>query len=443
MDSKNQQDLIEARERVARLFDLYHHELVARARRFFRDWDTADDVVQETFLKAYQSAQTLKDINCAKAWIFTILTNTARIIWAKSKKMSFSLESLDEAQEPQVPVSDEVERKELLEHFLASNGNLPSLPKKLRPFGAAIVRQLSTGFFDSSALVQELGMTHSAFQRAMQRFRQTLFRADPMLGITYTFDKYSLNGSDGAFYRMAKAMREAGPDRCLSLSDGIRGWIAGLRDKAKRTPEQEKTKALEMMFARAKCRGAVALVAAAKVVQDNALKCFAYKLHAYMLRDLAFAQWPRMDEIENHKVFAQSCRATLHSLYSAECQMRKILWRQINVVNADMCAVSDVVRDVFTFVIKARALAREVIEVFFPCNPAQWLDTVEQLLFNYEYHQEMADFPMHVLLLRNRTTFQPLSVQYAQSMTVLAKNIEELKTVIDTRRIQIPNTTRS
>ncbi len=81
------------------LFERYQTEALRAAYLICGNRADAEDVVQETFLKCYQSLGQLKDPACAKAWLFRILTRTAWQICAKHKK-EMPVEALYDDQAP-------------------------------------------------------------------------------------------------------------------------------------------------------------------------------------------------------------------------------------------------------------------------------------------------------------------------------------------------------
>lgn len=81
------------------LFEAYQTEALRAAYLICGNRADAEDVVQETFLKCYQSLDHLHDSTCAKAWLFRILTRTAWRVCAKHKK-EMPVETLYDNQEP-------------------------------------------------------------------------------------------------------------------------------------------------------------------------------------------------------------------------------------------------------------------------------------------------------------------------------------------------------
>ena len=76
----------------AELVELVPH-LRAFARTFHRDPSRADDLVQETILKAWENAEKFQEGTSIRAWAFTILRNT---FLSERRKLGREVEDVDE-----------------------------------------------------------------------------------------------------------------------------------------------------------------------------------------------------------------------------------------------------------------------------------------------------------------------------------------------------------
>jgi RNA polymerase sigma-70 factor (ECF subfamily) len=86
----------DAAARVGTLFDVYHPRLYRLARRMVRDPDAARDLVQETFLRAARSPQTIPaDTTGEEAWLVRVLINLCRDRWRRQT----TRERLDDGQQ--------------------------------------------------------------------------------------------------------------------------------------------------------------------------------------------------------------------------------------------------------------------------------------------------------------------------------------------------------
>ena len=75
----------EPAERLAALFDAHHQRLYRLARRLTSTADDARDLVQETFLRAAKSPQSIPDgpSQHAEAWLVRVLVNLQRDEWRR------------------------------------------------------------------------------------------------------------------------------------------------------------------------------------------------------------------------------------------------------------------------------------------------------------------------------------------------------------------------
>jgi len=76
----------EKKKRFEKLFIPLIDRLYNMALRITRNPDDADDLVQETYLKAYRFFNNFQVNTNARAWIMTIMMNTFRTRYRKSQK---------------------------------------------------------------------------------------------------------------------------------------------------------------------------------------------------------------------------------------------------------------------------------------------------------------------------------------------------------------------
>jgi RNA polymerase sigma-70 factor (ECF subfamily) len=77
------------REAFAALFDRYQTPIVNYLYRVVGDWETANDLAQDSFLKAYQAlARTDTDLQLAP-WLYRIATNTALDALRRRKRITW------------------------------------------------------------------------------------------------------------------------------------------------------------------------------------------------------------------------------------------------------------------------------------------------------------------------------------------------------------------
>jgi RNA polymerase sigma-70 factor (ECF subfamily) len=90
----------DAAERLASLFDIHHERLYRLARRLSRNADDARDLVQETFLRAARSPDSVpSEAPNDEAWLVRVLINICRDRWRQTANRA-RLDPLGAATQP-------------------------------------------------------------------------------------------------------------------------------------------------------------------------------------------------------------------------------------------------------------------------------------------------------------------------------------------------------
>jgi len=84
-------------EAFSMLVDRYKNRLLNFVYRFVKDYDVAEDIVQETFLRVFRKRRDYKAIANFSTWIFTIAGNLAKSELRRRKRWRFlSIDATDE-----------------------------------------------------------------------------------------------------------------------------------------------------------------------------------------------------------------------------------------------------------------------------------------------------------------------------------------------------------
>lgn len=91
--------------------ELYNKRLFHVAYCITRDYYLAQDVVQETFIKAYQKMETIQDKEKIGAWLSSIATRTAIDFVRKERKTNERLSNYTELENTNVKMNQNVEEE--------------------------------------------------------------------------------------------------------------------------------------------------------------------------------------------------------------------------------------------------------------------------------------------------------------------------------------------
>jgi RNA polymerase sigma-70 factor (ECF subfamily) len=105
--------------RVGALFDHHHQRLFRLARRLSRNTDDARDLVQETFLRAARSPQSVPEgASNEEAWLVRVLINICRDRWRHSAVQTRARVNGAVAAEPAFNPEPQLIAKSLVRHAL-------------------------------------------------------------------------------------------------------------------------------------------------------------------------------------------------------------------------------------------------------------------------------------------------------------------------------------
>jgi RNA polymerase sigma-70 factor, ECF subfamily len=140
----------------------YSADLYRYAWWLCRDRHLAEDVVQETFARAWKSWTELRDVALAKAWLMTILRNELARAFSRSKP-TVDLDAVAEGELPALPsFESQLETAELVS-LLPETYREPLLLQVL-------------GGFSCAEIAGMLGTTEGAVMTRLTRARQAMRR---------------------------------------------------------------------------------------------------------------------------------------------------------------------------------------------------------------------------------------------------------------------------
>ena len=158
------------RRAFSRLMEPYRRELVAYCYRLTRSLSEAEDLAQESFLRAFKAMDSFEGRATPRAWLYRIAHNLCLNHVQRRPPSWESLEELDEAHTPAAPETAEAvgqDREDLRLGFVAL---VQSLPPQQR--AALVLRDVLGWSAEETARILET--TVPAVKNSLARARQTL-----------------------------------------------------------------------------------------------------------------------------------------------------------------------------------------------------------------------------------------------------------------------------
>jgi RNA polymerase sigma-70 factor (ECF subfamily) len=153
----------DGRTSITELFESMRPDLLRFAHWLARDRSVAEDIVQESLLRAWRSRDTLKDRGAARAWLLTIVRREHARLYERKR---LELVSLDEALESQAPARATDPDGEL---FTLRNA-IMKLPIEYRE---PLLLQVLGGF-STEEIARELALSSTAVLTRLFRARNKL-----------------------------------------------------------------------------------------------------------------------------------------------------------------------------------------------------------------------------------------------------------------------------
>ncbi len=152
---------------VASLYEAYQRPILVYLRRLVSDYEVAEDLCQETFIKALRRWDTRDPEASVSAWLYRIATNTAYDFLRRRRRIHFttlcdSMHAYCTAESPELHIGDQ----EPVQQALAQLPSIYRLPLLLH----------SCGGHSTQEIALKLGCSNSAVKtrlfRARARFRE-------------------------------------------------------------------------------------------------------------------------------------------------------------------------------------------------------------------------------------------------------------------------------
>jgi RNA polymerase sigma-70 factor, ECF subfamily len=162
-------------ESLARLLEAFRPDLLRFAFWLSRDRAIAEDVVQETMLRAWRGRSELRDATAARPWLLTIARREHARLYERKRLPTVDIDECVASQDTELAINDaDPEIVDLRRAIL-------SLPEEYRE---PLIMQVLGGF-STAEIATELGLSVPAVLTRLFRARnklRDLFGAEPVAG---------------------------------------------------------------------------------------------------------------------------------------------------------------------------------------------------------------------------------------------------------------------
>lgn len=170
------------RAEFAKLVEVYSSQIYKLAFRILENQRDAEDVLQETFLKAYRSIATFEGRSSLATWLYRIATNEALMIIRKQKpELSLEIEGQDDREDEIAPPYHLTDWRFLPEKVLQSSETKQQMDRAVQRLPASLravfllrdVESLSVKETAETLRISE-GAVKTRLLRARLRLREDL-----------------------------------------------------------------------------------------------------------------------------------------------------------------------------------------------------------------------------------------------------------------------------
>ena len=159
----------------------YKKSVHALAWRKVQDFHIAEDITQETFLKAYQKLSTLKGSQSFASWLYVIAVNQCKAWLRKKRIQTQSLEDTHNAEPEIATYSNYVIKEKEQASLEAQREVVKKLLAKLQESDRTVITLYYLGGMTYEEISKFLGVSVSAIKNRLYRARQFLQKEEQMI----------------------------------------------------------------------------------------------------------------------------------------------------------------------------------------------------------------------------------------------------------------------
>jgi len=156
-------------EAAEQFVNLYYEQIYLFMRRLGHSSQVSEDLTQESFLKAWQHIEQLRDDDALKGWLYRIAGNVSKVYWRRKKAKVVNIDELE--------ISDQSRDEKKLgdfEELERLQKAIKTLPMKMKE--AVILHYLQHLTIEEAAKAAgiRLGTFKSRINRAMKKLKKQM-----------------------------------------------------------------------------------------------------------------------------------------------------------------------------------------------------------------------------------------------------------------------------
>ncbi len=159
----------------------YQRSVHALAWRKIGDFHIAEDITQDTFLKAYQRLSTLKKPQRFGSWLYVITANQCKAWLRKNRTWTQTLEDASSAQLEEATYSGYVIEENERMSVETQHEVVKKLLAKLQESDRTVITLYYLGGMTYEEISKFLGVSEAAIRNRLYRARRRLKKEEPMI----------------------------------------------------------------------------------------------------------------------------------------------------------------------------------------------------------------------------------------------------------------------
>ncbi len=163
------------------LVSKYQKSVHALAWRKIQDFHIAEEIAQDTFLKAYQRLSTLKEPRSFESWLYVIAANRCKAWQRKKRLQTQSLDNINNADLEKATYSSYISAENERTTAEAQREVVKKLLAKLQESDRTIITLYYLGGMTYEEISRFLGVSVSAIKNRLYRARQLLKKEETMI----------------------------------------------------------------------------------------------------------------------------------------------------------------------------------------------------------------------------------------------------------------------